>query len=170
MITTSTTPFERSSKRRKGFPSETHVTRGLRFVRGDKDLYEKLGRNDLCPCGSGRRFQTLLPFVWQIRWNATQLLFSVCDRLAVPVGWPSSPLQGCCQCFQVKRGFSLASTPVAIQPTALPKPRDRGAKPLTPLPLFLPQYFLRLFSPKMACQAPEPPNPLPISNIRLKFS
>ena len=47
MITTSTTPFERSSKRRKGFPSETHVKGGLRFVRGDKDLYEKLGRNDL---------------------------------------------------------------------------------------------------------------------------
>ncbi|MFC2950629.1 SEC-C metal-binding domain-containing protein [Marinicaulis aureus] len=22
---------------------------------------EKLGRNDLCPCGSGRRFQEMLP-------------------------------------------------------------------------------------------------------------
>jgi SEC-C motif len=80
MITTSTTPFERSSKRRKGFPSETQVKRGLQFVRGNKDLYEKLGRNDLCPCGSGRRFQTLLPRVRQIRRNATQLLLSVCNR------------------------------------------------------------------------------------------
>ncbi|HEV2416761.1 MAG TPA: SEC-C metal-binding domain-containing protein [Terriglobia bacterium] len=26
----------------------------------DKDLLEKLGRNDPCPCGSGRRFQTML--------------------------------------------------------------------------------------------------------------
>jgi uncharacterized protein YecA (UPF0149 family) len=60
MISTSTTPFERSSKRRKGFPSETKVKRGIRVVQGDKELREKLGRNDLCPCGSGRSFQTLL--------------------------------------------------------------------------------------------------------------
>jgi uncharacterized protein YecA (UPF0149 family) len=53
--------FEVTSKRRKGFPSETHVKRGLRVVHGDKELLEKLGRNDLCPCGSGRRFQTVLP-------------------------------------------------------------------------------------------------------------
>ncbi|HET9364318.1 MAG TPA: SEC-C metal-binding domain-containing protein [Candidatus Angelobacter sp.] len=25
-----------------------------------KDLQEKLGRNDPCPCGSGRRFQEVL--------------------------------------------------------------------------------------------------------------
>lgn len=54
-------PFERSSKRRKGYPSETHVKRGLRFVNGDKGLVEKLGRNDLCPCDSGRKFQAVLP-------------------------------------------------------------------------------------------------------------
>ena len=54
------TPFERSSKRRKGFPSETHVKRGHRIVHGDKELTEKLGRNDICPCGSGRRFQKML--------------------------------------------------------------------------------------------------------------
>ena len=58
--------FEVMSKRRKGFPSETNVKRGLRFVRGGPDqstsveLVEKLGRNDPCPCGSGSRFQTLL--------------------------------------------------------------------------------------------------------------
>jgi hypothetical protein len=32
---------------------------GDRVVHGDKELIEKLGRNDLCPCGSGRRFQDL---------------------------------------------------------------------------------------------------------------
>jgi SEC-C motif len=54
-------PFEVSSKRRKGYPSETHVKRGLRLVRGgEKELVEKLGRRDLCPCGSGQRFQALL--------------------------------------------------------------------------------------------------------------
>ena len=53
-------PFERTSKRRKGFPSETQVKRGHRVVGGEKYLVEKLGRNDLCPCGSGRRFQEVL--------------------------------------------------------------------------------------------------------------
>jgi uncharacterized protein YchJ len=54
------TAFEVTRKRRKSFPSETVVKRGRRFVHGDVELIEKLGRNDLCPCGSGRRFQGLL--------------------------------------------------------------------------------------------------------------
>jgi uncharacterized protein YecA (UPF0149 family) len=45
------------SKRRKGYPSETHVKKGLRVVHGDKELLEKLGRNDLCPCGSAKKFK-----------------------------------------------------------------------------------------------------------------
>jgi len=48
-------------KRKRGFPSETQVKRGARSVHGDKELQEKLGRNDPCPCGSARRFQTRLP-------------------------------------------------------------------------------------------------------------
>jgi uncharacterized protein YecA (UPF0149 family) len=37
------------------------VKRGERFIHGgDKELLEKLGRKDLCPCGSGRRFQAML--------------------------------------------------------------------------------------------------------------
>ena len=48
--------IEITSKRRKGFPSETRVKRGERIVHGTKELFEKLGRNDLCPCGSGRSF------------------------------------------------------------------------------------------------------------------
>ena len=58
---TNSRPFEVTSKRRKSYPSETHVKRGERFVRGDVELIEKLGRNDLCPCGSGRLFQEVLP-------------------------------------------------------------------------------------------------------------
>jgi uncharacterized protein YecA (UPF0149 family) len=50
-------PFETMSKRRKVFPSERQVKRGVRFVGGNKQLEEKLGRNDLCPCGSGKRFK-----------------------------------------------------------------------------------------------------------------
>ncbi|NEO83041.1 MAG: nucleic acid-binding protein [Spirulina sp. SIO3F2] len=52
--------FERSSKRRRGYPSETAVKRGDRVVHGHKELHEKLGNNDLCPCGSGRCFQAVL--------------------------------------------------------------------------------------------------------------
>ncbi|MBW8850724.1 MAG: SEC-C domain-containing protein [Xanthomonadales bacterium] len=37
------------------------MKRGRRFVHGDKELVEKLGRNDPCPCGSTRRFKTVLP-------------------------------------------------------------------------------------------------------------
>jgi len=55
------TAFEVTSKRRKSFPSETRVKRGDRIVHGNVELIEKLGRNDLCPCGSGRLFQALLP-------------------------------------------------------------------------------------------------------------
>jgi uncharacterized protein YecA (UPF0149 family) len=44
------------SKRRKGYPSEAQVKRGHRMVGDGKYLTEKLGRNDPCPCGSGRRF------------------------------------------------------------------------------------------------------------------
>ena len=52
--------FEITRKRRKGFPSESKVKRGQRLVHGEKELLEKLGRNDPCPCNSGRRFQKLL--------------------------------------------------------------------------------------------------------------
>jgi uncharacterized protein YecA (UPF0149 family) len=45
-----------------GVPSsESGVKRGDRLVGTDTELVEKLGRNDLCPCGSGRRFPELLP-------------------------------------------------------------------------------------------------------------
>jgi hypothetical protein len=52
--------FEITSKRRKGFPSETRVGKGTRVVHGNKELSEKLGRNDLCPCGSKLRFYQML--------------------------------------------------------------------------------------------------------------
>jgi hypothetical protein len=54
-------PFEITSKRRNGFPSENRVGKGVRIVHGDKELTEKLGRNDPCPCGSSPSFQAMLP-------------------------------------------------------------------------------------------------------------
>ncbi|MGI9308266.1 MAG: SEC-C metal-binding domain-containing protein [Gammaproteobacteria bacterium] len=38
---------------------------------GDKYLVEKLGRNDPCPCGSGRRFQEMLPTIRTLRGQRT---------------------------------------------------------------------------------------------------
>ena len=61
-ISATSVAFEVTCKRRQSFPSEIRVARGLRFVHvSDVELTEKLGRNDLCPCGSGRRFQGVLP-------------------------------------------------------------------------------------------------------------
>jgi hypothetical protein len=65
---TSTSAFEVVSKRRRGYPSETNVKRGPQIVHGDKLFEEKLGRNDPCPCGSGKRFQALLPNNRALRW------------------------------------------------------------------------------------------------------
>jgi uncharacterized protein YecA (UPF0149 family) len=56
----SSSGFEVTSKRRKGYPSEARVQRGHRIVHGGKELLERLGRKDPCPCGSARRFQELL--------------------------------------------------------------------------------------------------------------
>ncbi|HEX8228437.1 MAG TPA: SEC-C metal-binding domain-containing protein [Chloroflexia bacterium] len=55
------------SKRRRGYPSERAVKRGSRVVHGHKELMEKLGKDDLCPCGSGRRFHAVLPQLRPLR-------------------------------------------------------------------------------------------------------
>jgi len=58
-----------------GVPSsETHVKRGDRVVGQDTELVEKLGGNDPCPCGSGRRFPPLLPAQWTLRRHQRPLL------------------------------------------------------------------------------------------------
>jgi uncharacterized protein YecA (UPF0149 family) len=59
--TSTRSAFEPISKRRRGYPSETNVKRGRQIVGDGKELEEKLGRNDPCPCGSGRRFRQVLP-------------------------------------------------------------------------------------------------------------
>jgi 2-haloacid dehalogenase len=76
-----------SSKRRKGYPSETHVKRGLRFVRGGEvELVEKLGRNDPCPCGSGKRFQKMLPAIGAVSMDANGTTIGVTEGKALPMG------------------------------------------------------------------------------------
>jgi len=48
-------------------PPKHTSSEAFRVVHGDKELVEKLGRNDLCPCGSGRRFQEMLYEEWPVR-------------------------------------------------------------------------------------------------------
>jgi SEC-C motif-containing protein len=55
------------------------VKRGRQIVHGDKELVEKLGRNDPCPCGSTRRFQELLHAERPVRRVAARLLLSARD-------------------------------------------------------------------------------------------
>ncbi|MCA0270125.1 MAG: SEC-C domain-containing protein [Bacteroidetes bacterium] len=43
-------------------------------MRGTKELAEKLGRNDPCPCGSGRRFKRCCLEAGRFRWSAARLL------------------------------------------------------------------------------------------------
>ncbi len=64
--------FESMSKRRRGFPSETNVKRGVRIVHVNKLLEEKLGRNDPCPCGSGKRFKRCCLHSGCFRWRQSR--------------------------------------------------------------------------------------------------
>ena len=50
------------------------MKRGFRVVHGDKELAEKLGRNDPCPCGSRRSFQEVLHADGPLRWHASRSL------------------------------------------------------------------------------------------------
>ncbi|MGA2155647.1 MAG: SEC-C metal-binding domain-containing protein [Bryobacteraceae bacterium] len=47
-------------------------------------MQEKLGRNDPCPCGSGRRFQELLPENRLLRRRTQKPLFSGASYLLGP--------------------------------------------------------------------------------------
>jgi len=69
--------FEVMRKRRKGYPSETQVKKGDRIVHQDKELLEKLGRNDPCPCGSGKLFQAVLPTVRLLLTVPTDMITDV---------------------------------------------------------------------------------------------
>ena len=79
------------SKRKRGFPSEARVQRGNRVVHGEKELIEKLGRNDPCPCGSTRRFQTLLHDAASLRWRQSPALLSENEYITGIAGVPPAP-------------------------------------------------------------------------------
>lgn len=84
------------SKRRKGYPSERQVKRGVRIVHGDKQLEEKLGRNDLCPCGSAKRFKRCCLLRGYFRRREPSFVFSENEMLDSPTlsGTPVTSLCG----------------------------------------------------------------------------
>ncbi|MGH9121658.1 MAG: SEC-C metal-binding domain-containing protein [Acidimicrobiales bacterium] len=51
-------------------------------MHGEVELVEKLGRNDPCPCESGRPFQAVLHEVRPIRRVPTQLLPEALSQLS----------------------------------------------------------------------------------------
>ena len=124
-------PFEVTSKRRRGFPSETRVMRGTRVVHGDKELLERLGRNDPCPCGSGRRFPPLLPALRSLRRIRPGLFLSGNRAL-----FPGDRHQ------------------IRINRVALPPPRDPGIQSGTTLgsgPLFFGRRAVYIYSMSFRC-------------------
>jgi hypothetical protein len=44
-----TSAFERTSKRRKGYPSEQQVKKGVRIVHGNKELFREAGTQRSMP-------------------------------------------------------------------------------------------------------------------------
>lgn len=50
------------------------MRRGVRVVHGDKELVEKLGHNDLCRCGSSKRFQEVLHAVGPVLTARTAII------------------------------------------------------------------------------------------------
>jgi hypothetical protein len=57
------------------------------MVHIEKELIEKLGRNDLCPCKSGRRFQAVLSEDGQVRWRPPRLLLLETEKLEARLPW-----------------------------------------------------------------------------------
>jgi hypothetical protein len=54
-------------------------------VHGEKELVEKLGRNDPCPCGSGKRFQTVLHELGPVSTGANGRIIGVDGRAVAKV-------------------------------------------------------------------------------------
>jgi hypothetical protein len=110
--TSKPTAFEVTSRRRKGFPSEARVKRGDRVVAGRKELLEKLGRNDPCPCGSGRKFQTLLHAHGRVRRLRPRLLLLGRSRVVVrPIDTLCQPPNKQLQPTVIPRRVRAASAP-----------------------------------------------------------
>jgi hypothetical protein len=57
------------------------VKRDVRIVHGHKQPVEKLGCNDLCPCGSGKRFRRCCLKSGCFRRREPELLLSENDEL-----------------------------------------------------------------------------------------
>jgi hypothetical protein len=100
--------FEVMSKRRKGYPSETNVKRGLRSVRGgEKELVEKLGRRDPCPCGSGRRFAKCCMTSGRFRRRGAGGLLAVSGRTQVGVLFLKMAWQSAAECIPLQFNLNL---------------------------------------------------------------
>lgn len=78
----------------KGSRPRLTSSAAFRVVRDGKELNEKLGRNDLCPCGSHRKFQELLHACWSLRRHTAQPLLSLNNNRAQPRALFVPPARG----------------------------------------------------------------------------
>jgi hypothetical protein len=95
-----------------GILSEAHVKRGRRVVHGDKELSERLGRNDLCPCDSGLLFKNCCRNSGRFRRRGAGPLRAL--RLSGVIAEASSGIGSCSVSFSFRSGVGL-----------IPSSRDR---------------------------------------------
>ncbi|RYD18739.1 MAG: hypothetical protein EOP88_21535 [Verrucomicrobiaceae bacterium] len=115
------------AKRRRGFPSETNVKRGAQSV-GDegKILEERLGREDPCPCGSGHRFQAMLPPHGPLRRRSSRGVLSATEvrpnsRSSPHRGWgPRIDRSG--RCARRRPEATAGGGPSARERSRTPRP------------------------------------------------
>jgi len=67
-------PIEPISKRRSSYPSAKKPKRVGGKTRLGEEFVEKLGRNDCCPCGSGRRFKNCHLVKTQSPWKLGDII------------------------------------------------------------------------------------------------
>ena len=83
--------FERTSKRRKGFPSEQRVRKGDRVVHGNKELIREARAQRLVPVRLCKGISELLPAIRQFRRLCPRLLHEVTARAPLGALLPEAP-------------------------------------------------------------------------------
>ncbi|WP_414647827.1 SEC-C metal-binding domain-containing protein [Dyella sp.] len=81
----------------KAIPPSSASRKAIASFTATRSCFEKLGRNDPCPCGSARLFQKLLHALGQLRRCTAALLRKMrkggFGRPRTPVGWDAIPAQ-----------------------------------------------------------------------------
>jgi len=140
--------FEPMSKHRKGFPSETKVKRGLRIIHGNKELVEKIGRNDLCriACSLDESLQSPTP---NVQRTVQQRLEALIEQVEDDVG--NRRRLAAARILKRERVFSRASSAWKL---GLPSSRRTTSPPAWCRPAAPPRRTARDTSFRLGSQQP----------------